>query len=56
MITNQNEEQRSATAAAPEPAFPRFDMGHSRVNLDHATGIAAELEDEALAHKLTNGR
>ena len=56
MITNQNDEQRSATAAAPEPTFLRFDMGNSRVNLDRATGIAAELEDKALAHKLTNGR
>lgn len=56
MTTNQNDEQRSATAAAPEPAFSRFDLGNSRVNLDRATGIAAELEDKALAHKLTEGR
>ncbi|SHX04421.1 Uncharacterised protein [Mycobacteroides abscessus subsp. abscessus] len=56
MTANQNEEQRSATAAAPEPTFPRFDLGNSRVNLDRATRIAAELEDEALAHKLTEGR
>ena len=56
MTANQNEEQRSATAAAPEPAFPCFDLGNSRVNLDRATGIAAELEDKVLAHKLTKGR
>lgn len=56
MISNENDEQRSTTAGAQEPAFPRFHMGNSRVNLDRATGIAAELEDEALAHKLTNGR
>ncbi|MCT1955289.1 hypothetical protein M3C92_03505 [Dermabacter hominis] len=56
MTTNQNDEQRSATAAAPEPMFSRFDLGNSRVNLDRATSIAAELEDKALAHKLTEGR
>ena len=56
MISNENEEQRSTIAGAQEPAFPRFDMGNSRVNLDHATSIAAELEDKALAHKLTEGR
>ena len=56
MTTNQNDEQRSATAAAPESTFSRFDLGNSRVNLDRATRIAAELEDEALAHKLTEGR
>ncbi|WP_279063761.1 hypothetical protein [Dermabacter hominis] len=56
MTANQNEEQRSATAAAPEPTFSRFELGNSRVNLDRATRIAAELEDKALAHKLTKGR
>ena len=56
MTANQNEEQRSATAAAPKPTFSRFELGNSRVNLDRATRIAAELEDKALAHKLTNGR
>ena len=56
MTANQNEEQRSATAAAPEPTFSRFELGNSRVNLDRATRIAAELEDKALAHTLTQGR
>lgn len=56
MTANQNEEQRSATAAAPEPTFPRFELRNSRVNLDRATRIAAELEDKALAHKLSEGR
>lgn len=56
MTANQNEEQRSATAAAPGPTFPRFELGNSRVNLDRATRIAAELEDKALAHKLSEGR
>ena len=56
MTANQNDEQRSATAAAPEPTFSRFDTGNSRVNLDRATSIAAELEDKALAHKLSEGR
>ena len=34
----------------------RAQAGNSRVNLDRATRIAAELEDKALAHKLTEGR
>ena len=36
--------------------FPTFKMGQARVDLTHATRLAAELEDEELAHKLTQGR
>lgn len=37
-------------------SFPSFDMGAPRVDLTHATRLAADLEDEAIAHKLTQGR
>lgn len=36
--------------------FPSFDMGSSRTDLTHATRLAADLEDEALAFKLAQGR
>lgn len=36
--------------------FARYEMGQPRVDLTHATRIAADLEDEALAAKLSEGR
>lgn len=36
--------------------FPSFDMGESRIDLTHATRVAADLEDGALATKLAQGR
>ena len=36
--------------------FARYEMGQPHVDLTHATRIAADLEDEALAAKLSEGR
>jgi len=36
--------------------FPSFDMGVPRADLTRATRLAADLEDEALADKLAQGR
>ena len=39
-----------------EFTFPSFDMGSANADLTHATRLAADLEDEALAFKLAQGR
>lgn len=39
-----------------EFTFPSFKMGAPRVDLTHATRLAAGLEDDALADKLAQGR
>ncbi|WCC80376.1 hypothetical protein O6R08_02250 [Cutibacterium equinum] len=36
--------------------FPSFNLGAARVDLTHAARLAAELEDDALAEKLSQGR
>lgn len=36
--------------------FPSHDMGSARMDLVHATRVAADLEDDALADKMTQGR
>ena len=36
--------------------FPSFDMGSANADLTHATRLAADLEDEALAFKLAQDR
>ncbi len=36
--------------------FPSFDMGSPKTDLTHATRLTADLEDEALTYKLTQGR
>ena len=53
-----NDALRRALGASPTSdfTFPSFAMGGARADLTHATRLAAELEDDALAYKLAQGR
>ncbi len=54
-----NDGLRAGLGGGPERAdlsFPTFDMGTPMVDLTQANRVAEVLEDEALAHRLAEGR
>lgn len=58
VLNNAVRDGLRAARSAPVAAFRQrsFDMGEALVDLTHATVLAAELEDVALAAKLRRGR
>ncbi len=58
VLNNAVRDGLRAARSTPVAAFRQrsFDMGEALVDLSHATALAAELEDEALAAKLRRGR
>ena len=53
-----NDALRRGLGSTPNVDFtvPSFNLGAARVDLTHATRLAAELENDALAEKLSQGR
>ncbi|UAL29735.1 hypothetical protein K8W59_18665 [Nocardioides rotundus] len=45
-----------AETAQVDVVFPSADLGQTSYELDHATALAAALEDEELVRKLNEGR